>query len=48
MFINNPESARGKKALLGHEPDKNDVTERYTHFDFTDIQREAKKLTVEG
>ena len=41
-------SARGKKALLGHEPDKNDVTERYTHFDFTDIQREAKKLTVEG
>ena len=39
-------SARGKKALLGHEPDKNDVTERYTHMDFADIQREAKKLTV--
>ena len=37
-------SERAKKALLGHLPEKDDVTNRYIHPPFDYVQEQAQKL----
>ena len=37
-------SDRAKKSLLGHSPEKDDVTERYVHPPFEYVQQQAQKL----